>query len=77
MKSFSAIALFLAVLITLQFEALGWNIPGHMLSGAIAYQILQRESPNDDSECSLSPREKSLVPIPLEITTGQTTRSRT
>ena len=45
MKSFSAIALFLAVLITLQFEALGWNIPGHMLSGAIAYQILQRESP--------------------------------
>ncbi len=22
-----------------------WNIPGHMLSGAIAYQILQRESP--------------------------------
>ena len=22
-----------------------WNIPGHMLSGAIAYQILQRENP--------------------------------
>src|SRR5690349_23379678 len=22
-----------------------WNIPGHMLSGAIAYQILQRQSP--------------------------------
>ena len=23
-----------------------WNIPGHMLSGAIAYQILQRENPS-------------------------------
>jgi hypothetical protein len=22
-----------------------WNLPGHMLSGAIAYQILQRENP--------------------------------
>jgi len=22
-----------------------WNIPGHMLSGAIAYQVLQQESP--------------------------------
>jgi hypothetical protein len=25
--------------------ALGWNIPGHMVSGAIAYQILRAESP--------------------------------
>src|SRR5262245_12619404 len=25
--------------------ASAWNIPGHMLSGAIAYQVLQRESP--------------------------------
>ena len=25
-------------------QAAAWNIPGHMLSGAIAYQILQRES---------------------------------
>jgi hypothetical protein len=24
---------------------LAWNIPGHMLSGIIAYQILQQESP--------------------------------
>src|ERR1041384_2946903 len=23
-----------------------WNIPGHMLSGAMAYQILQRENPS-------------------------------
>jgi len=25
--------------------ALAWNIPGHMLSGAIAYQVLQQERP--------------------------------
>jgi len=27
-------------------HALAWNIPGHMLSGGIAYQILQRENPS-------------------------------
>src|SRR5690348_3864616 len=32
-------------LVTLPFDGLAWNIPGHMLSGAIAYQILQGESP--------------------------------
>src|SRR5499433_997130 len=25
--------------------AFAWNIPGHMLSGAIAYQVLQQERP--------------------------------
>jgi len=25
--------------------ASAWNIPGHMLSGIIAYQVLQRENP--------------------------------
>jgi hypothetical protein len=39
----AAIALFVSVL-TLPFDLFAWNIPGHMLSGAIAYQILQRES---------------------------------
>jgi hypothetical protein len=39
------IALFVSVLIALPFNAFAWNIPGHMLSGSIAYQILQRESP--------------------------------
>src|SRR5262245_36376493 len=29
----------------LPMSATAWNIPGHMLSGAIAYQILQQESP--------------------------------
>src|SRR5262245_14187418 len=36
------------VLLTLAMSPLpasAWNIPGHMLSGAIAYQVLQRESP--------------------------------
>ena len=29
----------------LLMPASAWNIPGHMLSGAIAYQVLQQESP--------------------------------
>jgi len=38
----------LVVLLTLAVlspPASAWNIPGHMLSGAIAYQVLQQESP--------------------------------
>jgi len=37
---------FLGILIltALPFSASAWNIPGHMLSGAIAYQVLQQES---------------------------------
>jgi len=40
-----AVALIVASLVMFPFYGLAWNIPGHMLSGAIAYQILQRESP--------------------------------
>ena len=29
----------------LPLPAAAWNIPGHMLSGAIAYQVLQQENP--------------------------------
>jgi len=29
----------------LPLPALGWNIPGHMLSAAVAYQILRQERP--------------------------------
>jgi hypothetical protein len=29
----------------LPIPPLAWNIPGHMLSGIIAYQVLQRENP--------------------------------
>src|SRR5215813_7069570 len=39
-----------ALLVTLSLAVLpapasAWNIPGHMLSGAIAYQVLQQENP--------------------------------
>jgi len=36
------------MLLTLAVQSVpasAWNIPGHMLSGAIAYQILQQENP--------------------------------
>ena len=42
----AGIALSVSVLIALPFDAFSWNIPGHMLSGAITYQILQRENPS-------------------------------
>ena len=29
----------------LPLPALAWNIPGHLLSGIIAYQVLQQENP--------------------------------
>jgi hypothetical protein len=45
MSRLNAIIVFLVILILRPFHALAWNIPGHMLSGAIAYQILQRENP--------------------------------
>jgi len=38
-------SLVLLMLAVLPAPASAWNIPGHMLSGAIAYQMLQQESP--------------------------------
>lgn len=38
------IAVLLTAFIALPSPAAAWNIPGHMLSGSIAYQILRRES---------------------------------
>ena len=38
----SLVVLTLAVL---PLPASAWNIPGHMLSGIIAYQVLQQENP--------------------------------
>src|SRR5215468_810501 len=37
--------LVLLALALLPLPASAWNIPGHMLSGAIAYQVLQQENP--------------------------------
>jgi S1/P1 Nuclease len=38
-------SLVLLTLAVLPFPASAWNIPGHMLSGAIVYQVLQQENP--------------------------------
>ena len=35
----------LLTLVVLPLPASAWNIPGHILSGIIAYQILQQENP--------------------------------
>jgi S1/P1 Nuclease len=40
-----SIALFALIFSALAGPASAWNIPGHMLSGIIAYQVLQQESP--------------------------------
>ena len=37
--------LVLLALAVLPLPASAWNIPGHMLSGIIAYQVLQQENP--------------------------------
>lgn len=39
-----SLAVVLTAVMALPNTAIAWNIPGHMLSGAIAYQILRRES---------------------------------
>src|ERR1044072_5187930 len=42
----AAVTVVVASLVTFPFDGLAWNIPGHMLSGAIAYEILKRENPS-------------------------------
>jgi hypothetical protein len=39
-------SLVLLTLAVLPLPAKAWNIPGHMLSAAIAYQVLQQENPS-------------------------------
>jgi hypothetical protein len=38
-------SLVLLTLAVLPLPVSAWNIPGHMLSGIIAYQVLQQENP--------------------------------
>ncbi len=38
------LAVVLTALVALPGQAVAWNIPGHMLSGSIACQVLRRES---------------------------------
>ena len=46
MEQIRLLACVLVVTVTaLPIPAFAWNIPGHMLSGIIAYQVLQQESP--------------------------------
>lgn len=33
-----------ALLVVIRAEAFAWNIPGHMITGAIAYRLLHRRS---------------------------------
>jgi hypothetical protein len=72
-----AIALIVASLVPFPFDGLAWNIPGHMLSGAIAYQILQRENPSTIPICALWFGEELLVRDALETTIGETAGYRT
>jgi hypothetical protein len=37
--------LVLIILAVLPLPASAWNIPGHMLSAAVAYQVLRQENP--------------------------------
>ena len=41
----SLIVALVVLTLAVPLPAYAWNIPGHMLSGAIAYQVLQQESP--------------------------------
>jgi hypothetical protein len=45
-------------LATLPLPALAWNIPGHMLSGIIAYQVLQQENPQTIQKVKALGREQ-------------------
>jgi hypothetical protein len=45
MKRLTAVLAIIASMMVLCFDAAAWNTPGHMLSGAIAYQIRRRETP--------------------------------
>jgi hypothetical protein len=47
MKRLGAVAFLMIAAFTASLPpALAWTIPGHMLSGIIAYQVLQQENPS-------------------------------
>ena len=46
MKRLRIASCVLVTLILYPLDLSAWNIPGHVLSGAIAYQIPQRENPS-------------------------------
>jgi hypothetical protein len=71
----TTIALLAAILAPL--PAIAWNIPGHMLSGAIAYQILQRENPSTIPTIRSVLKKNPWYEIPLESATAETAGYRT
>jgi sec-independent protein translocase protein TatA len=67
-------SLVLLALAALPLAALGWNIPGHMLSAAIAYQVLQQENPQSKGNSSVG--ETSLVREPMASEASRRSRRR-
>jgi hypothetical protein len=49
----------------LPIPASAWNIPGHMLSAAIAYQILQQENPQTIDKVRATLEKHPLVREPM------------
>ena len=45
MEQMRLLTYLVVIALTLPAPASAWNIPGHMLSGAIAYQVLRQENP--------------------------------
>ena len=43
---FFRLASVLSATLLISFTAHAWNIPGHMITGAMAYRILQQENPS-------------------------------
>jgi len=58
-------SLLLVIATVLPFPASAWNIAGHMLSAAIAYQILQQENPPTIRKGQSRAGETSLVRKPM------------
>jgi hypothetical protein len=59
-------SLVLLTLAVLPLSASAWNIPGHMLSGAIAYQVLQQENQPTIEKVKAALEKTSLVREPME-----------
>jgi hypothetical protein len=65
MASVSLIVSLLLLTLAVPLPASAWNIPGHMLSAAIAYQILRQENPPTIEKVKSGSGETSLVREPM------------
>ena len=64
-RTVSLIASLILLTLAMPLPALAWNIPGHMLSGAIAYQIFQQENLRTIRKGKSDVGETSLVREPM------------